>query len=53
MSKICDIDESGDVLVTYTTSENKGLKTVSFVFLTSHLTVIWDVNPFLIHGLTG
>lgn len=30
MSKICDIDESGDVLVTYTT-EKGGLKVVSFV----------------------
>lgn len=29
MSKICDIDESGDVLVTYTGNEKDGLKVVS------------------------
>lgn len=28
MSKICDIDESGDVLVTYTGNERDGLKVV-------------------------
>lgn len=29
MSKICDIDESGDVLATYTGNEKDGLKVVS------------------------
>lgn len=35
MSKICDINESGDVLVTYTTSEKNGLKIVSLTSLSS------------------
>lgn len=30
MSKVCDINESGEVLVTYITTE-KGLQTVRFV----------------------
>lgn len=32
MSKICDIDESGDVLATYTGNEQDGLKVVSRIY---------------------